>query len=329
MVLSFPREEQLTVKWFLFSLSLFLISSMLFFRKMIVNDDCNIFPIVANLLLFCLYPLITDDILRRELFKLLILGIVVSIVNMSFSIVNYMEFSLYNFYSIMYALFYFCYIRQLNISNKVLLGYIQVIKYFLLFYFLLSNAEVVINNFFYENFYIQVGYIRLGIKIIILFITVLTIFSLIVEQKSDNAEKDVCSDSIIYADDVVLECNEQDQRLNQLRDSISQFFEDNTSYLDASFSLEDLCLILTVSNTQIVSQVIRNKLDTTFCELVAKYRIDYALMLMENEYSWKLDAISRSCGFRSINTFKKYFINQVGISPSLYRINLLYKKGAK
>ncbi|MDM1406013.1 AraC family transcriptional regulator, partial [Myroides marinus] len=56
-------------------------------------------------------------------------------------------------------------------------------------------------------------------------------------------------------------------------------------------------------------------------EYVAKYRINYALTLLQSQENWTLDAISNSCGFKSINTFKKYFMDYVGSSPCVYRTN--------
>ncbi|WP_121967499.1 helix-turn-helix domain-containing protein [Myroides sp. N17-2] len=106
-----------------------------------------------------------------------------------------------------------------------------------------------------------------------------------------------------------------------IAERICNFFESNDYYLHPSFSIRQLCELLSIENTSIVHRVINNNLDTTFYKLVAKYRINYSLELLKSGNNWTLDVVANTSGFKSVNTFKKYFEEYIGLSPFLYRVN--------
>lgn len=329
MKVSPQREEVLTLYFFLIVLAILLVGSSIFFDTVVLTEDFNLFPILASTILISLFPLVRESVVRKEVYKLFILAAVLIPFSFIKIIPLWAEFSMFNFYSIMYGLFFYCYLRSISITRRFLQGYIYVINFFLFFYFLLYNVEVVINNFFYDAFHIYIMYVALGIKVIMLFVTLLTFVSLLLEQIAlRNSNSSQSNDSNI--DNVTIEVPVEEcasiQNIVETNDAIIAkeiclFFENNRSYLDNGFSIGDLCEALSISNKQIVSRVISQNLNTTFYKLVARYRINYSLTLLQDEENWTLDAISNSCGFKSINTFKKYFINYVGLSPYSYRIN--------
>lgn len=155
-----------------------------------------------------------------------------------------------------------------------------------------------------------------------LFISLLTLVSLSFHQieMGRKLPQDELQDMDVAEETVSLQVDERDLIIV---DQIKHFFENNKAYLDMGFSLDDLCRALFINNPQIVSKIIKTHFDTTFYKLLAKYRISYAQTLLQSEEHWTLDAISNSCGFRSINTFNKYFMDYVGLSPYLYRTKSL------
>lgn len=328
MKLSPQREEMLIQYFFLIILAILLVGSSIFFEKVVLTEDFNLFPILASTILISLFPLSRENVIRKEVYKLFVLTAVLILFSFIKIVPIWAEVSMFNFYSIMYGLFFYCYLRPITITRRFLQGYIYVINFFLFFYFLLYNVEIVINNFFYNTLHIYIVYVTLGIKIIMLFVTLLTFVSLLFEQISVDNNASQSDDSDI--DNVTIEVPLQEcstvQNIVETNDAIIAeeiclFFENNNSYLDNGFAIGDLCEALSINNKQIVSRVISQNLDTTFYQLVAKYRINYSLTLLQNEENWTLDAISNSCGFKSINTFKKYFTNYIGLSPYSYRTN--------
>jgi AraC-like DNA-binding protein len=55
-----------------------------------------------------------------------------------------------------------------------------------------------------------------------------------------------------------------------------------------------------------------------FYHVVAVYRIQYALDILKNNKSLKIEALAYDCGFNSLSSFNKYFKEIVGMKPSEY-----------
>lgn len=302
-----------------------------FFERTISNTDFNIFPLIANVILLSLLFLVEEKIERREIYKLLIVGCVVFVFDNIIEVEQWLQSSIFNFYGIMYALYFYTYGRKLIISNSIQKGYVCFINYFLAFYLILFNVAIVLNNFFIRSLSQHIKYIDFGIKVIVLFISSLTLLSFIIQR---NGIKNLQNKSIISDDLNFIDQEEHNvdisiatiQELNSNEDviiaeRICNFFESNDSYLHPSFSIRQLCELLSIENTSIVHRVISNNLDTTFYKLVAKYRINYSLELLKSGNNWTLDVVANNSGFKSVNTFKKYFEEYIGLSPFLYRVN--------
>lgn len=325
MKLNPHKEELLTMNVFLAFLAILLLVSSILFETVVLNEQFNILPIVATTILISLFPLIKGSVVKKEVYKLIFVAGIATLLGNINSITPWIEVSMYNFYSIMYVLFFYCYLSSINITNKFLQGYIYIINFFLFFYFLLQNVEVIVNNFFFDALYIYVVYITLGIKLIVLFVSLLTFISLVLERLSLTKEQNIEIVNSNFNNEITSEpeisSNQAMKKDIIIAQRISLFFESDNAYLDIGFTLNHLCEALSINNPQIVSRVINKNLDTTFYKLVAKYRINYALTLLQSQENWTLDAISNSCGFKSINTFKKYFMDYVGSSPCVYRTN--------
>ncbi|WHT39327.1 helix-turn-helix domain-containing protein [Myroides sp. mNGS23_01] len=93
------------------------------------------------------------------------------------------------------------------------------------------------------------------------------------------------------------------------------------------FTLELLGQGISNTNLQVISFVINHHLNSTFYKLVAYHRILYALKLLAERSDWTVLAIAESVGFKSINTFNKYFKDLTGLTPVEYRVILDRKRG--
>ncbi|MEC4077126.1 helix-turn-helix domain-containing protein [Myroides odoratimimus] len=289
--------------------------------------EFNIFPWVGSIILISLIPITNNKIVLSELYSVLILGIAVIIIQTFFHLEIWLEDSLFNFFSIMYLLFYFTRISRIKIEDKVHRGYIHFINFFLLFDFILFNVD----SLFRETISLHIKYIDIGIDVVILFLSCITLFTLIITKLilkkepftykiSSNTDLDVeeIKDQIIIDHPVVAFTEEE----VLIAKKIADFFEQDLSYLENDFSLSRLCeLIIEDNNRSTVSRVINGYLGTTFYELVGKYRVNYSLKILRSEKNWKLDAVANRCGFKSVNTFKKYFIASEGLTPNEYRMN--------
>lgn len=99
---------------------------------------------------------------------------------------------------------------------------------------------------------------------------------------------------------------------------IIDFFESNQAVLNPNFSIEDLAHYVNMSKNE-VSEVINQELAINFYQLIAKYRIDHAKVLLKTNENLTIEAIVEESGFNSKSTFNKYFKLFVGQTPSDYR----------
>lgn len=99
---------------------------------------------------------------------------------------------------------------------------------------------------------------------------------------------------------------------------INAYFLNNKEYLDNTFTIEDLAGAISLSRHE-VSEIINHQMNTSFYQLLAKYRIDYAKGLLLERQNLTIEAIVGECGFSSKSTFNKYFKMFVGKTPSVYR----------
>ncbi|WP_377086474.1 helix-turn-helix domain-containing protein [Myroides pelagicus] len=99
---------------------------------------------------------------------------------------------------------------------------------------------------------------------------------------------------------------------------IDTYFEYSTDYLLPSFSLEQLAQHLEKDRNE-VSEILNKEMNTSFYQLVAKYRIEHAKQLLVDNCQMTIEAIVEECGFNSKSSFNKYFRLYEGCTPSVYR----------
>jgi len=86
------------------------------------------------------------------------------------------------------------------------------------------------------------------------------------------------------------------------------------------FSLAKLSKMIG-SNTTYVSQVINEKYDLSFSNLLGHFRVKEACRRMDDQENYgnmTIEAISNSVGFRSRVTFLMVFKREIGMTPSEY-----------
>lgn len=94
---------------------------------------------------------------------------------------------------------------------------------------------------------------------------------------------------------------------------------DKKYYLNYAPSLPDLAKKINASPNY-TSQVINEKLNLTFLELIAKHRIDEAkMMILDHSNSKTIEEIGYSVGFNSKSTFYTAFKKLTGQTPSAFK----------
>ncbi len=86
-------------------------------------------------------------------------------------------------------------------------------------------------------------------------------------------------------------------------------------------TLDELSKTLNYSKNHIIRMVKKEYGCTPYSYLI-DYRLNYSLKLLEST-SLSISEISEKCGFSHYSAFFKYFKNKYGISPKIYRNNLL------
>lgn len=101
--------------------------------------------------------------------------------------------------------------------------------------------------------------------------------------------------------------------------SISSKFRKEKLYLKNDLSVTDLANMFN-TNRNNISQVINERFDKNFNNLVNEYRINEAIRLLSKPENRKftIDAISKKVGFNSISVFNTAFKKVAGVTPSTF-----------
>jgi AraC-like DNA-binding protein len=103
---------------------------------------------------------------------------------------------------------------------------------------------------------------------------------------------------------------------------LDKYLKEEKVYLDSDLSLKSLSELLSVSYHHL-SQAINSKLNMSFYDLLASYRIEHAkqLLLDKTLEQYKIDQIAFDSGFNSRSSFTSIFKKISGITPSQFRKN--------
>lgn len=155
---------------------------MLFFRAIVLTINFNLIVVIINSILLAIVSELPNRVMKNEVYKLIIIGFNFLFFDILFDENKWVEILLFNFYTLMYSLLFYIHVKRLNFVEGILLGYFYVINSFLILCFLLLNVELIVETFFTNYYLVQIHSMNIGIKIIVLFISVLTFFQFILAR---------------------------------------------------------------------------------------------------------------------------------------------------
>jgi AraC-like DNA-binding protein len=102
--------------------------------------------------------------------------------------------------------------------------------------------------------------------------------------------------------------------------ALQEIMGDRKPYRIESLRLSDLAAILSIPSREL-SELINDRLQTTFCDFVNTYRVADAKAMLGQPANdqFTLVAVAREAGFSSKSSFNRVFKNHTGMSPSEYR----------
>ena len=107
--------------------------------------------------------------------------------------------------------------------------------------------------------------------------------------------------------------------------------EEKKLFLKQDFTLHNVAKRLK-TNTAYLSKIVNSELDKNFSSYVNELRINYIVIELKNNAklrSYSINAIAEEIGYKSPESFTKYFKIATGISPSIYikKINQMKESG--
>lgn len=113
-------------------------------------------------------------------------------------------------------------------------------------------------------------------------------------------------------------------RMQELYDRICNLMEEKRLYAEPQLNRERVAALLNTNRTYL-SKVIKEKSGMTYLQFVNSYRINEAVRILSDpdKLDFPLKQIWSDLGFSSPTTFYKQFQDAVGITPSVYRRQVL------
>jgi AraC-like DNA-binding protein len=114
----------------------------------------------------------------------------------------------------------------------------------------------------------------------------------------------------------------------EMTSSIENHFKNNKPFLAAGYKIKDLSQELNVP-IYLISSFINQEYGKNFNELINDYRVDYVAEVLKespDSQNFTLEAIAKSAGFNSRNTFIGAVKKKSGLTPSSYFIQFLPHK---
>ncbi|MDH4263335.1 MAG: helix-turn-helix transcriptional regulator [Spirochaetia bacterium] len=106
-----------------------------------------------------------------------------------------------------------------------------------------------------------------------------------------------------------------------LEAQISKALEQDEIYLDENLTLRTFSERV-LHHPSVVSYYLNREKGIRFNDLLADYRINKAIELMQQQPNLNITRIGYEAGFNSVSSFYRLFKKKIGISPDLYRSNL-------
>lgn len=113
------------------------------------------------------------------------------------------------------------------------------------------------------------------------------------------------------------ECVEPSPVASDMERRLQAVFDDEKIYLDPKLRLTDLAQRIGTNRTYL-SQYFNQSAAHSFYAYVNEYRVECAKRLLRDT-GYTLDVVASMSGFNSLSTFRRAFVQQVGVSPQQYR----------
>ena len=117
-----------------------------------------------------------------------------------------------------------------------------------------------------------------------------------------------------------------DKEANDLAQRLNKVMQTKKPYLDEDLTLIKLAELMS-STQKKLSVVLNNHLQTNFYDYVNKYRVQAFKEMIENpaykEYGTL--GVANECGFKSKSSFYRVFKKETGLSPGIYKRQILEK----
>jgi AraC-like DNA-binding protein len=113
-----------------------------------------------------------------------------------------------------------------------------------------------------------------------------------------------------------------EQQKNKIESALQAIIEENKAFICPKYNLSRLSYETNFSTNQL-SAFFNQIIGLHYNDYINKYRIDYCILLFENEETQNLtlEGLSKKCGFHNRNTFISAFKKFVGVNPSEYLRN--------
>ncbi|WP_044401245.1 response regulator transcription factor [Lacinutrix sp. Hel_I_90] len=145
------------------------------------------------------------------------------------------------------------------------------------------------------------------------------------ELEEDSEEKDELPEAVkelnysIEADSESSAYIIDDEKIQEILSKI-EYLEEKKYYLKQECTMHNMAKRLK-TNTSYLSSIINNHLNKTFSNYINELRINYAIVELKNNKrlrSYSVKAISEEIGYKSADSFSKYFKEATGLTPSVY-----------
>lgn len=112
----------------------------------------------------------------------------------------------------------------------------------------------------------------------------------------------------------------KEEKKEEIRNKLNEIMEQQKLYLDSSVSIEEVSRQIREPG-YLVSQVINERMNLTFYDWIARYRVEEAKLLFLDSKTrvYTIEQIAEEVGYNSKSAFNKAFKKFTGCTPSEYR----------
>ncbi len=136
------------------------------------------------------------------------------------------------------------------------------------------------------------------------------------DYATTNVENDTNDQIKVQLDDTIL----------ALKPKLIDLLNTEKPYLDQNLNIQQVAESLN-TNSKYLSQLINQELNETFINLINRYRIEEARLLLKDKKNENLtiEGIGQSAGFKSKSAFNTAFKKHTGITPSAFKRRIKIK----